>query len=152
VLIGKLDAIPRKIWKKDHGKADHRALTGTEIADRAHHERETGYRQAIATKECWCYTPHLPGESQYGTTIELANKKDIFGRTPLSYAAWSGHEAVMRLLLDHGADVDARDKDGVKALIGAAWSPKIVHALNPTAMKVRKVQYWWHRQNFYEPK
>ena len=48
----------------------------------------------------------------------------------------------MRLLLDHGADVDAQDKDGMKALIGAAWSAKIVHALNPTAMKVRKVQYW----------
>jgi hypothetical protein len=57
VPIGKPDAIPRKIWKEGHGKADERALTGAEIAEQAHHERETGYRQAIAAKKCRYYTP-----------------------------------------------------------------------------------------------
>jgi hypothetical protein len=77
VPIGKPDAIPRKIWrkKKDRGKADARALTGAEIAERAHHEREAAYRKAIAIKDASATppgSPRLPGGSQYGTTIDLA--------------------------------------------------------------------------------
>ena len=53
---------------------------------------------------------------------KLADKKDILGRTPLRYAAWSGHEAVVRLLFDHGAEVDAQDEDETTALMAAADS------------------------------
>ena len=75
--IGKPDAIPRETWKKkkDQGEADARALTGAEIAERAHHERETAYRKAIAAKDASATppgSPRLSGESQYGTTIDLA--------------------------------------------------------------------------------
>jgi hypothetical protein len=37
--------------------------------------------------------------------------KDSYGRTPLSWAAENGHEAVVRLLLDTGADLETKDKD-----------------------------------------
>jgi ankyrin repeat protein len=51
---------------------------------------------------------------------KLIEKKDILGRTPLIYAAFSGHEAVVRLLLDRGADVEAKAEDKWTALIWAA--------------------------------
>ncbi|RYP70906.1 hypothetical protein DL771_005156 [Monosporascus sp. 5C6A] len=67
--------------------------------------------QEILTKRGWIFPFR-----------KLANKKDITGRNPLSYAAEQGHEAVARLLLDRGADVNAEDVnvDGETALILAA--------------------------------
>ncbi|KAK4034502.1 ankyrin repeat-containing domain protein, partial [Parachaetomium inaequale] len=42
-------------------------------------------------------------------------------QTPLSYAAWSGHEAVVKMLLNTGkADVDSKDNDGQTPLRWAA--------------------------------
>ena len=35
---------------------------------------------------------------------------DNNGSTPLHYAAHSGQETVLEMLLDHGADIDAVDK------------------------------------------
>jgi hypothetical protein len=49
------------------------------------------------------------------------NKKDSFGGTALYWAARSGHEAVVRLLLENGADIKAKAQDGWTALSGAAW-------------------------------
>jgi ankyrin repeat protein len=50
------------------------------------------------------------------------NSKDSDGRTALSWAAESGHEAVVRLLLEHKADVDAKANYGRTALHRAAGS------------------------------
>jgi len=38
------------------------------------------------------------------------------GWTPLIVATYRGHRAVVAWLLDHGADIDARDRDGYSAL------------------------------------
>ena len=51
-----------------------------------------------------------------------ADAKDKKGRTPLWWAAVEGHEAVVRQLLDKGADVDAKDNMGQTLLLGAAES------------------------------
>ena len=39
------------------------------------------------------------------------NSKDSYGRTPLSWAAENGHEAVVKLLLEKGAELETKDKD-----------------------------------------
>ncbi|KAK7428859.1 hypothetical protein QQZ08_004629 [Neonectria magnoliae] len=46
---------------------------------------------------------------------------DTFRRTPLSYAAWYGREAVVQLLLDRGAAIEIADKDGKTPLLYATW-------------------------------
>ncbi|KXH63431.1 hypothetical protein CSAL01_04545 [Colletotrichum salicis] len=48
------------------------------------------------------------------------NGKDSYGRTPLSWAAEYGHEAVVRLLLDRGAHIEAADEEGRTSLLWAA--------------------------------
>src|SRR5947207_4014133 len=39
----------------------------------------------------------------------LVEARDSDGSTPLHCAAWKGHSEVVALLLDHGADVNARN-------------------------------------------
>lgn len=45
----------------------------------------------------------------------------VAGRTPLMLAAFRGDAAAVRALLERGADVNARDKDGDTALMFAAY-------------------------------
>jgi hypothetical protein len=53
-----------------------------------------------------------------GTHIESKYKE--YGQTPLWQAAENGHEAFVRLLLDKGASIDAKDSDGWTPLSRAA--------------------------------
>src|SRR5205814_1539407 len=46
--------------------------------------------------------------------------KDQGGQTALHWAAWNGHEAVVKLLLEKGAEPESKDQDGQTALHRAA--------------------------------
>jgi Ankyrin repeats (3 copies) len=60
----------------------------------------------------------IPGIMSYLISIARnLDSKDKYGRTPLSWAAERGHEAVVKLLLETGkADIDSKDKDGLTPL------------------------------------
>jgi hypothetical protein len=51
---------------------------------------------------------------------EVDSKDDRCGQTPLSWAAESGHEAIVKLLLNSKAEVDSKDNDGRTPLSLAA--------------------------------
>ncbi len=51
---------------------------------------------------------------------EEINAADANGRTALIEAAWSGHLAIVKLLLSRGAEVNSADKSGFTALMRAA--------------------------------
>jgi ankyrin repeat protein len=58
-------------------------------------------------------------------TVLLKNRhdpdiKDTWGRTPLSCGAENGHEAVVKQVLDKGAELESKDRDGRTPLRWAA--------------------------------
>jgi ankyrin repeat protein len=69
----------------------------------------------------------LQRTDEIGTGIDI---KDSWGRTPLSWAAMNGHEAVVRLLLETGqVDINSRNNSG--------WTPLFWAAVNGHEAVVR---------------
>ncbi|KAJ9658996.1 hypothetical protein H2198_003425 [Neophaeococcomyces mojaviensis] len=67
------------------------------------------WAQRILDKKRW--TPRFS---------RLVDKRDSQGQRPLGYAASQGHEELVRLLLAHKADINAKSEDGWTALHEAA--------------------------------
>ncbi|KAJ6440681.1 C6 transcription factor [Purpureocillium lavendulum] len=57
-----------------------------------------------------------------GAQADIDAEDELCGSTALTYAAWFGKEEIVRLLLDHGADINLRERSGRTALHWAAWS------------------------------
>ncbi len=57
--------------------------------------------------------------------------EDVKGRTPILWAISAGHEDVMKLLLQKGANINRKTYEGDTALICAVWggNPRIVKRL-----------------------
>ena len=53
--------------------------------------------------------------------VDLNQQEDVHGLTPLSWAALTGNSEIVDLLLESGADVNARNRDGGTALHAAVF-------------------------------
>jgi ankyrin repeat protein len=78
--------------------------------------------------------------NDHARAIELAKdpmliNATVYGDTPLHWAAGTGKYEMMRILLEHGANVNARDKDGATPLHRASQN------LHITAMKILVEEY-----------
>ncbi|KJR89285.1 ankyrin repeat-containing protein [Sporothrix schenckii 1099-18] len=74
------------------------------------------------------------------------NAKDLFGRTPMAIASQNGFEAIVRLLLNAGADVHATDWQGESALMyaAAAGHPGIADVLLQAGADANSVGTYGH--------
>jgi len=65
---------------------------------------------------------------------------DKYGNTALIHLALEGYTGIMKLLIEHGADPDIRNKTGMTALdiLKACYSDKYKRWMQDTAMKARK--------------
>ncbi|KAI9763767.1 MAG: hypothetical protein M1840_009092 [Geoglossum simile] len=53
--------------------------------------------------------------------------RDSYGHTPLSWAAKRGHEAVVKLLLERGAELESKDSGDSYSLTPLSWAAVIRH-------------------------
>ncbi|KAI8969043.1 ankyrin repeat-containing domain protein [Mycotypha africana] len=60
------------------------------------------------------------------TCTTTINVRDIYGRTPLHYAAMKGYDDCVSYLLDQHADIEARDLDGFSPLVCAIINGRTV--------------------------
>jgi ankyrin repeat protein len=66
-----------------------------------------------------------PNQSDTYQTASTADQAENGGLTPLTWAAYRGHESTVRLLLEHSADVNQSKKNGETPLFNAAYRGRI---------------------------
>jgi Ankyrin repeats (3 copies) len=115
------------------------------------HAQVEASSQALMAVERWPghteYSQHIPKEitglhlaayfGVHNAVIALLgsnspNSKDSYGRTPLLYAVGNGHEAVVKLLLDRGAELETKDDIGQTPL---SWATRNRHEAVATLLQ-----------------
>ena len=61
-------------------------------------------------------------QAELDNGVDVDEKDDLWGRTPLHIAAEEGHKEVVELLIDNGADVNAKNDGGYTPLHYAAFN------------------------------
>ena len=56
-----------------------------------------------------------------GDVVDLDVGDEQYGRTALSWASYGGKTECVKLLIDAGADLNVRDKEGITALYLASY-------------------------------
>jgi ankyrin repeat protein len=82
------------------------------------------YPPGIAPRDRALLDASIGGDSERAAALLAqganSNIAQVGGRTALHWAAANGHSKVMRLLIDHGANVNAQDDTKRTALVEAA--------------------------------
>eukprot|EP00606_Chrysophyceae_sp_TOSAG23-5_P001334 GSChrysophyteH2.ASY1.ANO1.904.1 assembled CDS len=92
------------LLKDYYGKDKHKSLTHGESFDTICQEGDLDIVRAMVER----------------TQVDLEARDDVYGRTPLHWAAQKGHLPVVQYLCEQGADKEARDYDGETPLHQAA--------------------------------
>jgi ankyrin repeat protein len=81
---------------------------------------------------------HLSSEFAIGNGVSTKNRD-----TALQWASGEGHSEVVKLLLEKGADVKARDEDGGTALLWAALRGRLYMAMDTLTSPCRFLASHW---------
>jgi hypothetical protein len=124
-----------------------------------HYEGDSGYSQRVPRQMTGVHLAACFGLTEMTSTLlkkgYQSGCKDTSGQTPLSWAAENGHEAVVALLLEKGAELESKDNiygetplswaaanghEAVVALLlekGAELESKASHGLTPLSWAAR---------------
>lgn len=77
---------------------------------------------------CWACEYGRKGAAQFLLEHKVSGRALVSGQTPLHWAVLGGHIDIIRLLLSHGADLEAKNTYGGTALGQALWTANNVRS------------------------
>ena len=91
-------------------------------------------------------------QAELDNGVDVDEKDDLWGRTPLHIAAEEGHKEIAELLIAAGADVNAKDSVGFTPLHEAAWKghKEVVELLIDNGADVNAKSDWFERTPLHD--
>ncbi|MBD3273212.1 hypothetical protein GF385_02565 [Candidatus Dependentiae bacterium] len=142
----KKEMLERKVEKEKEKEEEERKKIEEEI--KKEKERKKKLEEEKAKGEIFEYVKNkeitelknLINSLEEETKKKIVNATDENGNTPLTLAAWQGHEKIVNLLLDNYANVDKQNDKGNTPLVTAAWQGhlEIVNLLLDNSADVNK--------------